>query len=153
MSDGPETPVTPITSVPPLTKQQRRDARRRAARERAAQEEAEEEALANRPLTVCAWCGFGADFDEDATDEEKAKCPACAISYATAAHRIVPDVGDIISSDRLTDDGIDLAERQAQMARDAVHRRIATALDTIAGILSEQWEQAQEAAEHQGGFR
>lgn len=123
-----------------LTKKERREERRRAAREAAEREEQEDDAPEPEP-TVCAWCGFSAFFEDEASEADKAKCPACGITYGDV-RQWTNDNGQLLPMSG--DDG---------KARDAVHRRIATALDSIFALLSEQWEAAQEAAEARAGFR
>jgi hypothetical protein len=115
------------SAVPPIeepkTRQQLRAERRARARE-AAPVEPEEVEEPDVPPTVCAWCGFGAYFDDEASETEKEKCPACGMAYSMAP---------------LNDD------ESAAYKRDAVHRRIANALDAIFALMNEQWEVQQEA--------
>lgn len=135
--DGPSA----VTAPRVLTKKERREQRRAAAREAAELEEAE----ANEPEpdpTVCAWCGFSAFFDEETPEADKTKCPACTIPYDDPLAKIIP--ADNVPSI----EGI-----REQVARDAVHRRMATALDNLYALFADVWERWQEASEGRGGFR
>jgi hypothetical protein len=113
--------------IPPAdeTREARREnraLRRRAERERQAPPPPDIEPEPDP--TPCVWCGFVAFFEAETPEEEQAKCPACGIKYESSPLDVsTPDSG-------------------LQMMDHALRKRQAFALDRIAGILQEAWDEA-----------
>ncbi len=79
------------------------------------------------PIT-CAWCAFDAVFDDDETEDERAKCPACGTAYSVE-----------VAPNGLPNGDLEWTEVDAHRSQ-AVERRKAFALDRIAGLLSEAFD-------------
>lgn len=74
---------------------------------------------------ACTWCGLLAYFEEDATDEERATCPACAHAY-----EVPPPIVD----------SPELMDTQQVEFQIAIARRQAFALDRIADTIQEAFD-------------